>query len=117
MTAGRPGPDLAQLPGAVATMPATGTLCIFHSFALNQFSDQARGRFLETLRKLGHARPLFQIGLEWGNAATPELVMTRHDSTGSSSRCLALCDAHGDWIEWLHSSHAESGIDQERPEP
>lgn len=111
------GDGAAQLPDAVASMPATGTPCIFHSFALNQFSDEARGRFLEALRKLGQARPLFQIGLEWGDAAAPELVMTRHDSTGRSSRCLALCDAHGDWIEWLHPSHAESGIDRERPEP
>lgn len=111
------GEGTAHLPNAVASMPAVGTLCVFHSFTLNQFSAEARSGFLETLRRLGRDRPLFQIGLEWRGAAAPELVMTRYDATGRSSRCLALCDAHGAWIEWLHPSHAESAIDRTRPEP
>lgn len=111
------GDGTTALPNAAASMPADGTLCVFHSFTLNQFSAEACGRFLETLRTLARARPLFQIGLEWGEVPVPELVVSRHDATGTLGKRLALCDAHGAWIEWLHPSHAESGIDRGRTEP
>lgn len=96
-----------RLPEVAAALPAGGTFCVFHSFTLNQFSAAARDRFETVLGRLGRARRLYRIALEWGTAAAPELRLIRYDSDGSEPRLLALCDAHGAWIDWRHRRPAQ----------
>ena len=95
------GDALDLLPKALAALPPEGTVCLYHSFTLNQFSADARARFLALLDRLGRERPIARIGLEWGTAEAPELTLIRHDSSGAVSQRLALCDAHGGWLAWL----------------
>jgi hypothetical protein len=89
------------LPRVAGTLPRDGTLCVFHSFTLNQFGEVARDRFEAVLRSLARARPLFRLALEWGAGPAPELTLTRYDDRGAERRQLARCEAHGAWLEWL----------------
>lgn len=95
------GNDLLR--DAFGALPESGTACIFHSFTLNQFSADAKARFEALLGALGESRPLYRIGLEWGNAEAPELRLWYHHQGQVSERLLAHCDAHGAWIVWAEA--------------
>ncbi len=95
------GDALACLPDALAALSKAGTLCVTHAFTLNQFSPQAREGFQTLLARIGRQRPLYQVSLEWGGGAAPELRLTRHGAAGPSRETLARCDAPGAWLEWL----------------
>lgn len=94
------GDALDLLPDALASLPTEGTVCLYHSFTLNQFSAEAKARFVALLEDLGRTRPIARIGFEWGASEAPELTLTRHDGRGTASQRLALCDAHGGWLSW-----------------
>ena len=60
-----------------------------------------RWEFEAQLRAAAARRPLWRIGLEWGAAPAPELVLTGYDGAGVRETTLARCDPHGAWIEEL----------------
>ena len=101
----RRGDALQHLPNAVAAAPPGVAVCIFHCFTLNQFSREARQAFDRLLRQLADARPLARLGLEWESEhESPVLLLTSYEGRQATDSLLALCDAHGSWIEWRAGS-------------
>lgn len=95
------GSALDRLAPALAALPVEGVPCVFHAFTLNQFSPEMRREFESQLRAAAAQRPLWRIGLEWGTAPAPELVLAHYHGAGVREATLARCDPHGAWIEWL----------------
>lgn len=94
------GSAFDRLAPALAALPVEGVPCVFHAFTLNQFSPEMRREFESQLRAAAQ-RPLWRIGLEWGTAPAPELVLAHYHGAGVREATLARCDPHGAWIEWL----------------
>ena len=94
------GDALGLLPGVLANLPADAGLCIYHSFTLNQFPSEARQRFAGLLAEQATKRAMALIALEWREPhASLELAL--FENGARTDQCLAHCDAHGSWMEWL----------------
>jgi len=58
------GDALTLLPSVLATVPPETTLCVFHSFTINQFSQEARAQLTRILAEWAAKRPLFRVSIE-----------------------------------------------------
>lgn len=92
---------MALLPRVMPGIARNGTVCLYHSFTLNQFSAAARQAFEAMLVRLADRLPFVRIGLEWGDGPAPELRLHRYCGGAVETQLLAYCDPHGAWIEWL----------------
>lgn len=96
------GDALALLPAVMAQVPPNTTLCIFHSFTVNQFSPEGRERLSSLLQDRSTQRPIFRISLEeLPGERYPRLDLTRYVNGTKTEQTLAYCAAHGWWLEWL----------------
>ncbi|MBL8046829.1 MAG: DUF2332 domain-containing protein [Anaerolineales bacterium] len=94
------GDAVPLLPQAFAQAPAEATLCVWHSFTLNQFAPEARAAFTAQLAAAAAQRPLYKIGLEWGTDCAL-LSLSMFTAGEEHTTLLAHCDPHGAWLEWL----------------
>lgn len=95
------GNALELLPAAIERAPREATLCVLHCHTLNQFSEQERKKFSESLAEASRQRPLVQLSAEWIGTPLPELKVFHWEGGESQSQHLANVDHHGRWIEWL----------------
>lgn len=98
------GNVLDILPSVLANMPQETTLCIYHSYAMNQASANIRERIFAFIAKYATQRDLFRISLEWYTGmdqATLELFSYQQGEI--QQEMLAKCESHGRWIKWLHT--------------
>jgi hypothetical protein len=95
------GDAIALLPGVLANIPADATLCIYHSFTLNQFPSEARERFAALIAEHAARHNLALIAIEW-REPYPSVDLSLFEDGMRTDLRLAHCDAHGSWIEWLH---------------
>ncbi|HZQ38994.1 MAG TPA: DUF2332 domain-containing protein [Dehalococcoidia bacterium] len=105
-----PGDALETLPAVLADVPSGLSLCMYHSFTLNQFSPEGRQRFANLVGAAAQQRELALISLEALSRASPVPELTLSLGPGLAPRLLARCDAHGAWIEWLDPATAANGI-------
>jgi len=96
------GDALELLPDVLARIPPEMTLCLFHSFTLNQFSVSARTKLISLLEEVSQKRDLYKISIEWeaGDEA-PLLKLDQFKNGSRQSQKLAHCHPHGEWLEWL----------------
>jgi hypothetical protein len=95
------GNALALLPGLLQAAPAEAGICVFHSFALYQFSPAQRAELAGRLAHYAAGRPcLFWIGLEWMGGPQPLLSLASFTNGVKVDKILAACHPHGEWIEW-----------------
>ena len=96
------GDALELLPEVLRGIPPDSTLCLYHSHMLNQLSQEARGRFEKIIDVHGAVRDLNLISLE-GRAGGHHsaIEITRYRGGIKTTRHLADCDSHGNWIQWL----------------
>ena len=86
--------------GLTAAPPDT-TLCVWHSYTLNQFGPAGRARFNDLLATFSQTRPLYQVGIEWvWQMASPEMRLFAWTGGQAQETLLAACNAHGHWLEW-----------------
>ncbi|MDP6037744.1 MAG: DUF2332 domain-containing protein, partial [Candidatus Latescibacteria bacterium] len=90
------GNALQTLPKAISEAPQNTTLCVFHSFALNQFSSDMREQLESILLIHSESRPIYRISAE-GN----RLDLFTYTQGECTSRQLAEVHAHGRWTNWL----------------
>ena len=88
------------LPELLAQMPLEQTVCVFHSFALNQGPKVVRQQIERQLAHASHTRILFQVALEVDSAPTLEL-RTYHGGVLAHLERLACCNVHGERMTWL----------------
>ncbi len=100
------GDALALLPSVLATVPQETTTCVFHSFTVNQFSQEARERLTLLLAEWASKRLLFRVSLEGVEGEDPLLELTTWKNNLAAKRSLAECDSHGRWLQW-EETHRE----------
>ncbi|HEX2914398.1 MAG TPA: DUF2332 domain-containing protein [Chloroflexia bacterium] len=96
----RAGNALELLPEALEEAPAEATLCLYHSFTLNQFTPQMRQELRMLVADFSQRRPVFMISLESQREAFPLLSLTSFNRGETYEQSLARCDPHGAWLEW-----------------
>lgn len=94
------GDALDLVPRALKAIAPQTPVLLFHSFVLNQFSDQNRARYFGLLRELSARRKLFDLALEPSDWPAP-MTLTKYDNGAVSEQPLAICDHLGRWMEWL----------------
>ena len=95
------------LPELLAHLPLEQTVCVFHSFALNQGPPAVRQQIEQQLACASRTRPLFQVALEVAAASRQSPTLELFTYQGGSCRSrerLAYCALHGEWMRWLASA-------------
>lgn len=89
------------LSGLLGQLPDDSTLCLLHSFSLNQFSPEDRDDLEQLICRASKQREIWRLGLEWIDTLTPELRLESYDKGEKlESHLLATCHHHGDWLDW-----------------
>lgn len=95
------GDALDLLAERLADLPNDGLACIYHAFAVNQFSEAAREALDRILGEAGRKRPVVRIGMEWHDPGGAELRWSVYgEGARAEAATLARCDPHGAWIAW-----------------
>lgn len=95
------GDGLALLDQALTECLPNSTICIIHSFTLNQFSEEHRQEFYNKLKAEGKKRPIYVLSLEWLNSKKPLLSLDIYQEGQRSEKTLAYGESHGNWLEWI----------------
>ena len=95
----RAGDALSLLPDVLSQAPQEGTLCVYHSLLLLQFSTQERATLDDLVALIGRRRPIYRLSMEWDGGAY-SLVLVRSQDGATDSRVLASCDSHASTMEW-----------------
>jgi hypothetical protein len=88
----------------IQSVPPNHTICIFHSYTLNQCPPDIRERVIAEISAASaiQNQPISRISLEWfGGQAQPHLELFTHTKESMSRELLAYCESHGRAIEWL----------------
>ncbi len=101
-----PGDGLDLLTNVIQQTPKKMPVCVFHTHAACQMSEQGRARLREIIQHAGAERETYQLSCEWLGGDAPRLELTRCGGGRPETTLLALCDHHGRWIEWLDRSTA-----------
>ncbi len=95
----RPGDAVELLPDVLAEIPKDGTLCLYHTMAIYQFTSAMKQAVEDMLIIASLRRPLYRLSLEWTDGAYP-LTLARYSGGAVISRVLALGGPQGSWLEW-----------------
>lgn len=97
------GDALELVPRVVAEIPPAQPVVLFHSFVLNQVSDELRTRYFEIVREQSAGRLLFDVAVEPSVWPSQMVLTTLRDGT-ETQQTLATCDHHGRWLEWMNNA-------------
>jgi len=95
------------LPELLAHSSLAQTVCVFHSFALNQGPEAVRQQIEQQLAHASRTRTVFQVALEVdpGTTGLPTLELrTYRAGTLAGLERLAYCTVHGEHLTWLASA-------------
>ena len=95
------GDALAVLPGIMTAVPRDTTLCLFHTFVLNQFLPEARERLAALFAAEATRRDLYVISIAWLYGEVPQLELLTIQHGIPTVKKLAVCSGHARWMEWL----------------
>jgi hypothetical protein len=98
----RGGDALKLLPQALSEIPDNGTVCVYHTFAVYQFSPEMQQTLEDIFITASAVRPIWRLSNEWGPNAKCPLTLMRYERGSLTQQTLAYCDIHGSWIEWLN---------------
>ncbi len=94
------GDALARLPDLLAAAPLDTAVCVYHSFVLNQISQESRDQYYNLLADYSHRCDLYDVALEWIGTPTPEIVLRAFHGGDVRETLLAACEPHGRWLDW-----------------
>jgi hypothetical protein len=87
---------------AVNNVSNETVLCIFHSYTLNQCSEDIRNQIVRRIEEIAKSRDVFRISLEWyGGQMQPQLELFSYTAKDTQHELLAFCESHGRSMEWL----------------
>lgn len=95
----RAGDAVSLLPDVLTEIPEDETLCLYHTMAIYQFTDNARRAFEDILILASVRRPLFRLSLERERGEFP-LTLTRYVDGAVTAKVLAMGGPQGGWLEW-----------------
>ncbi len=97
------GDALELTPRVIQEIPRATPIILFHSFVLNQVSEELRARYYDLLAEYSAGRILFDLAIEPSAWPAP-LILTTFENGESAQKLLARCDHHGRWLEWNNDS-------------
>lgn len=78
------------------------TICVFHSYTLNQCSTEVRMHILALIETFAQQRDLFRVSQGWfSGQEQPQLELFSYKGGEVRRELLAYCESHGRQIEWL----------------
>ena len=84
--------------------PSDATLCVYHSFALNQMPPNVRDATLARIADYARQHPeraVYRIAQEWyGEQYQPEVRLATYRGAETSDELLAFTESHGRWLDW-----------------
>lgn len=95
------GDAVEKLPEILSSVPEYVTLCIFHTYTLNQFSSESSQKLFSILTQHSFKQNLFIVSIEMKEKAKPLVEVSFFQKGIKTSYTLAHCSPYGDWIEWL----------------
>lgn len=95
------GDALDLLPTVMASVPKDTTLCLFHTFVLNQFLPEDRERLAALFAGEATRRDLYVISIAWLYGKVPQLELWSYQDGVRTVRKLAVCSGHARWMEWV----------------
>lgn len=95
------GDALDLLPAIMASIPQNTTLCLFHTFVLNQFLPEARERLAALFAGEATRRDLYVVSIAWLYGEMPQLELWSFQNGIRTVRKLAVCSGHARWMEWV----------------
>ena len=84
----------------VAGAPPTAALVVFHTFVMNQLSDEQRTSLHDQLTEFSRQREVHRIGIDMGSTVEHEIRYTRYGRRGSTEAVLGVTHHHGEWLAW-----------------
>jgi hypothetical protein len=96
----RAGNALELLPEAIAGIPESQPVCIYHTMVIYQFTEEMRQVLHDLLVGASVRRPIWRVGLEGSLQGETSLTLGRYDDGRKQVRTLAVCHPHGAWMEW-----------------
>jgi hypothetical protein len=96
----------ALLPELIGEAPAEMTLCIYHSFALQQFPPESLAAFHAALEEAAQTRPVYLVGMGGSTLQAYVRLSSWRNGTRETVQ-LAECAAHGQWLSWLSPEEQE----------
>ena len=96
--------DAAEtLPTILAEAPKDATLCVYHSYALNQMPTAVRERVLQHITAAGRERnrDIYRVSQEWyAQDSAPSLHLITYSGGEHRQETLADIETHGRWMAW-----------------
>ena len=95
------GDALTLLPDLLAGVSDEMALCVYHTFVVNQFSQDERDQLAALLAAASRQRTIYRVSIEWLRTDHPQLELHIYrDGVEAEHRLLARCEGHGRWLEW-----------------
>ncbi len=86
--------------------PPGATLCVYHSYTLNQMPAAIREQTLVRIADFARQHPeraVYRVSQEWfGDQPRPEIRLFTYEGDEMRDDLLAYAESHGRWLEWLH---------------
>ena len=103
------GDAVDRLPEVLAQIPDETTLCIYHSYALNQAPQPVRARIFAQIANFAQTRELFRVAEEWyEEMPQAELELFWYRGSAIQREKLAECESHGRWIKFTLPSSSST---------
>lgn len=98
------GDALEKIPDVLWAVPTDATPCLVSTFTLNQFSKESREKLGSILSQEAAKRKLWFVYAEYVDyGKPPELHAVLSRGAQREDKCLAKCEPHGEWLEWLRT--------------
>ncbi len=96
------GDTVDRLPEVLAQVPDEATLCIYHSYAMNQTPEPVRARIFAQIADFARTRELFRVAEEWyAGMRQAELELFWYRGGEMLREKLAECEGHGRWMKFV----------------
>ena len=96
------GNAVHSLPELLSSLPQDVTVCLYHSYTLNQTPQDVRQQILDQVLEASKQRDLYRISQEWYfGQHQPHLHLFSYHQGQMQSELLAYCETHGRWVEWM----------------
>lgn len=96
----RAGDALENLSDAIARVPEDQPVCIYHTMAVYQFSDEMRETLEAILTVAGLRRTLWRLSFEGTLSGDNPLLLYSYRDGKKEKLTLGLAHPHGAWLEW-----------------
>ncbi len=97
----RAGDALSHLSEAIAQTPEDQPLCVYHTMAVYQFTEDMREALDAILTMAGLRRTIWRLSLESTLSGDNPLLLYSYRDGKKEKRTLGLAHPHGAWLEWL----------------